>query len=81
MNYRISIFLFASIIGFSQSIRAEGQTPIDQVPMYGGMDRAAVPELKAADEKLIADTTSHFGTREKASAAFWRDGDSCTARF
>jgi hypothetical protein len=44
--------------------------PIDQVPMYGGMDRAAVPELKAADEKLIADTMQHYGSRAKASAAF-----------
>ncbi len=26
--------------------------------------------MKAADEKLIADTTAHYGSREKASQAF-----------
>jgi Tfp pilus assembly protein PilF len=49
-------------------------TPIDQVPMYGGMNRAAIPDLKYADEKLIAETTEHYGTREKASAAFVGNG-------
>jgi tetratricopeptide (TPR) repeat protein len=48
--------------------------PIDQVPMYGGADRAADPVLHAADEKLIADTTAHFGSREKASVAFVNNG-------
>ena len=51
-----------------------GALPIDQVPMYGGLDRAADPVLHAADEKLIADTTAHFGTREKASSAFVGNG-------
>jgi hypothetical protein len=49
---------------------ADSRTPIDQVPMYGGMDRNSVPELKTGDEKLITDTTRQYGTREKASAAF-----------
>ena len=48
--------------------------PIDQVPMYGGMDRAASPRLHEADEKLIADTTARYGTREKASTAFVGNG-------
>jgi Tfp pilus assembly protein PilF len=59
---------------FSASLRAEEKIPIDQVPMYGGMDRSTIPELKAADEKLIADTTNHYGTREKASTAFVNNG-------
>jgi len=42
--------------------------------MYGGMDRSAIPELKSGDEKLIADTTKHYGTREKASTAFVNNG-------
>lgn len=50
------------------------RVPIDQVPMYGGMDRSTVPELKAADDKLIADTSSHYGSREKASMAFADQG-------
>lgn len=55
------------------SIGAQGAR-IDEVPMYGGMDRAAVPELKASDEKLIADTTAHYGSRQKASEAFVDQG-------
>ncbi len=42
----------------------------DQLPMYGGLDRNSDASLRAADEKLIADTTRHYGSREKAGAAF-----------
>ena len=74
MSHRITIFVAVFILSFSTSLRADGQVPIDQVPMYGGMNRSAIPELKAGDEKLIADTTNHYGTREKASAAFVNNG-------
>jgi len=47
---------------------------IDQMPMYGGMDRQSVPQLKQADEQLIAETTKEFGSREKASGAFVDQG-------
>lgn len=47
---------------------------IDQFPMYGGMDRNSYPVLKAADDKLITDTTAHYGSREKASQAFVNNG-------
>lgn len=50
------------------------RVPIDQVPLYGGMDRSAYPQLKAADERLIRDTVAHYGTRAKASAAFVNNG-------
>lgn len=48
--------------------------PVDLFPMYAGYDRASVAELRAADEKLIVETTRHFGSREKASAAFIGNG-------
>ena len=38
------------------------------------MDRQADPLLRQADEKLIADTQAHYGSREKASAAFADQG-------
>lgn len=41
--------------------------PIDQLPMYGGMDRSAVPELKAADEWFIENVTKEFGPRDVTS--------------
>lgn len=74
MSHPVAILATVLFMALSISLRAEGQIPIDQVPMYGGMDRSAIPELKAGDEKLIADTTSQFGTRQKASAAFVNNG-------
>lgn len=47
---------------------------IDQIPMYGGMDRNSNPILKAADEQLIASMIQHYGTRGKGSAAFVENG-------
>ena len=38
------------------------------------MDRSSYPELKAADEKLIEDTTRHYGSRAAASTAFANQG-------
>ncbi|MET0069190.1 MAG: hypothetical protein ABW096_04070 [Candidatus Thiodiazotropha sp.] len=48
------------------------QQRIDEVPMYGGMDRSSMPELKDGDEKFISSVTEKFGSREKASTA-WVD--------
>lgn len=45
---------------------------IDEVPMYGGMDRSQYPVLKAGDEKFIADVSAQFGSRERASV-IWVD--------
>ena len=63
MNHRIIFLTAALLLSLSTSLHADGKVPIDQVPMYGGMDRSAIPELKAGDDKLIADTTNHYGTR------------------
>jgi tetratricopeptide (TPR) repeat protein len=52
----------------------ESRIPIDQVPMYGGMDRNAVPELKSGDENFISSVVAEFGTREKASSAWVNRG-------
>ena len=57
------------------AISAHGQrVRVDEVPMYGGMDRAGVPDLKAGDDKLIADTSAHYGSREKAATEFIQQG-------
>jgi len=47
---------------------------IDEVPMYGGMDRSQAPDLRAADEKFIADVAAHYGSRDKASAVWVEQG-------
>jgi tetratricopeptide (TPR) repeat protein len=70
----IALLTTSALLFFSTALQAEDRIPIDQVPMYGGMDRNAIPELKAGDEKLINDTTKEFGSREKASAAFVENG-------
>jgi tetratricopeptide (TPR) repeat protein len=51
-----------------------GQVPIDQIPEYDGIDRNAIPELKAGDEWFIEGLTKKFGSREKASKAFSERG-------
>jgi tetratricopeptide (TPR) repeat protein len=38
--------------------------------MYGGMDRRAYPDLKAADDTFIQGVTQEFGSREAASEKF-----------
>ena len=70
MNYRFIAMLAFAVTSCATQGPSSGGTPIDQVPMYGGMDRSANPTLKAADDKLIQDTTQHYGTREKASMSF-----------
>ncbi|RCS59779.1 tetratricopeptide repeat protein [Parvibium lacunae] len=74
MSHSVAVLLTIFLLFFSPLLRADRQIPIDQIPMYGGMDRSMIPELKAGDEKFIADTTKHYGTREKASAAFVNNG-------
>ncbi len=68
------IAIAAIIISGCATPGSGDRTPIDQVPMYGPMDRAAVPQLRAADEQLIAGTTKHYGSREAASTAFADQG-------
>ncbi|WP_447981343.1 tetratricopeptide repeat protein [Achromobacter kerstersii] len=50
------------------------QSRLDELPMYGGMDRSAAAELQASDKKLIADATPAFGSAEKASQAWVGQG-------
>jgi tetratricopeptide (TPR) repeat protein len=53
---------------------SSSRTPIDQVPMYGGMDRNAYPDLKRADEQMIAGASAALGSRENASKAWVNRG-------
>ena len=68
--YRLlALLAFATSSCATQGVLVNG-VPFDQVPMDGGLDRNTNPTLRAADEKLIQDTTQHYGSREKASASF-----------
>ena len=68
MNMTIKIISISIFLLFSPYVLSK--TRIDLIPMYGGMDRSKHEKLKEADEKLIRDTTKHYGSREKASKAF-----------
>ncbi|MDT4828813.1 hypothetical protein FQZ97_622110 [compost metagenome] len=47
---------------------------LDEAPMYGGADRSAAADLRAADDTLIADATQAYGSRENASRAWVEQG-------
>ena len=74
MKKGFAVLVLALLAGCATSFPSDTRTTISQVPMYGGIDRNTIPELKAADEKLIKDTTEHYGSREKACAAFLNNG-------
>jgi tetratricopeptide (TPR) repeat protein len=67
-------FMTLALVGCLATTSASGNKNIDQLPMYGGLDRQSVPELKAADEEFISGTTKEFGSREKASDTFVEQG-------
>ncbi|KAF1016362.1 MAG: hypothetical protein GAK31_01857 [Stenotrophomonas maltophilia] len=46
---------------------------IDEVPMYGSIDRSS-PELQAADRTLIKQASDHFGSRAAAAQAWVEQG-------
>lgn len=50
------------------------RTRVDEVPMYGGIDRVKFPELVEADEQFISGVTKEFGSREKASQLWVEQG-------
>ncbi len=68
------LLICAFMSGCAGPLSSPQGTRIDEVPMYGGMDRSKVPELKAADEKLIVEASGHYGSREKAAVAFIDQG-------
>lgn len=66
-----SLFLLIAITFLSGCLATTSpkkqQSRIDEVPMYGGMDRSQIPEIRAADAKFISDVSAQFGSRERAS--------------
>lgn len=74
MNVTRPIVALIGAMMVAPPIVAETKTPIDQIPMYGGMDRNSVPRLKEGDEKFIADVTKVFGGREAAAQAWIERG-------
>ena len=52
-----------------------GGVRIDNIPMYGQPDIVRPEFLKRADESFIAQATAGFGSRERASQAWWAQAE------
>ncbi len=66
-----TLFLMITLF-LNQTVLATGSN--ESLPMYGGMDRAADPELSKQDYLFIAGATKTFGTREHASTGYVDSG-------
>jgi tetratricopeptide (TPR) repeat protein len=76
MKSRFLLFAVAlsTVIAFGCATpRSTGPIP-SELPMYGGLDRQAIPETKAIDDALIEGTMKEFGSREAASERFVEQG-------
>jgi Tfp pilus assembly protein PilF len=77
MKSKMLVKLFFSVIFIVScllSLSVYAQTRTDEVPMYGESFATRTAELKAADEKFIADVTQHYGSREKAGRVWVEQG-------
>ena|SRR5690606_8949269 len=75
MKHRYAVFSLTLLLAGCGSVLNDPRLrSIDQVPMYGGMDRSLVPELKKADEAFIESTSSAYGGRERASKRWVEQG-------
>lgn len=73
--YLIKVLMIA--ISFSilpSKLVAAEKIPADQIPMYGGMDRASTQEIKKGDEEFISKVIKEFGTRQNAAEVFVESG-------
>lgn len=76
IKFRLMVVLAASLLLSACLATMPGKegARIDEVPMYGGIDRSQYPVLKAGDEKFIADVSAQFGSRERASILWVNQG-------
>lgn len=75
MNSAFARFLLvAACCLLSGGVASQDRVPIDQVPMYGGMDRNADPTIRRADQEFIENAMATLGSRERASNAWVNRG-------
>jgi tetratricopeptide (TPR) repeat protein len=67
MKHRYLLPLFLFLLAGCIVQKDTPYKSIDQLPMYGGIDRQSVPELKKADDALIEGASTTFGGRERAA--------------
>lgn len=74
----LSRFLIAAVftaVGLLSGCVTTGGTRIDNVPMYGQPALERPDALKRADEEFIKQASERLGGRERASVAWWMEGD------
>ena len=59
------VFCVGLVILLALVCGCENKTPLNELPMYGGVQKT--PEQEAADETFIQAAIKEYGTREKAS--------------
>lgn len=74
-HFRLLVAAVVAVIGLLSGCVTTSGTRIDNVPMYGqpALERPEV--LKRADEEFIKQASEGLGGREKASVAWWMEGD------
>jgi len=67
---RVAVAILAMLLlaGCPEALRAAGEVPSDQLPMYGNIEKSQ--SLRQADERFIRESGAAFGSRERASDAF-----------
>jgi Tfp pilus assembly protein PilF len=71
---RLVTILLVAIAGCAVTPKISEHGRIDEIPMYGGLDRTKVPELRAADEKFKNEVVAHYGSMENASRVWVEQG-------
>jgi tetratricopeptide (TPR) repeat protein len=69
----ITLFFLCGLLQLSTTSYSkphDKKVNIDEVPMYGGMDRSKYKKLKKGDKKFILGVTKEFGSKEIASKVF-----------
>lgn len=75
LSFRFLIATVFAAVGLLSGCVTTGGTRIDNVPMYGQPALERPVALKRADEEFIKQASEGLGGREKASVAWWMEGD------
>ncbi len=72
--FGFSIILIKIVFFIIISLQVYADTGVNQLPMYGGIDRTKNPEFIQEDKLFIAKASHTFGTREHASEGYVERG-------
>lgn len=70
----MKLIIVLSVVLISGCAATQSSTRVDEVIMYGGIDRSSIPELKSGDEEFISKVIDGYGSKDKAARAFIDQG-------